>query len=167
MAIAMMLYAITGFGQVTPGYGQLTPITPTINVPAHPMLCSTWDQTMPAIAINKNDAALICSFACSYHANECTEENYQGYWYQSNAEPCLSPCTNPVCSSCQNCTGDAIHVPNGQGSWGCPSVAFDAQGNGYMMGMNESGGFFNVSTTDDGATWGSTYNNWHLSLQNK
>lgn len=147
MAMAMMLYAIQGFAQIP---------TASINVPAHIMYSSTWDQFMPSIAVDKTRAPTVMASFTTTQYGLCSQYNYQGYYYsQHGADPCTT------------CTGSLTSMPNTAQSHGNPSVAFDDNGTGYLMGANGDGtGFFTVNTPDDGTTWDPTTINAHIAGTN-
>ena len=122
------------------GYGQLP--TPTIVVGDHVMKASTWDQTEPAIAIDKTKPPhLLVSFNTIYHRRSSVSG--QGYYY--------SPDGGITCYGYD-------HMPNGQAICD-PSAAFDAEGIGYLTSIDgDLTGFMLVTTPDDGQSWNPTQN---------
>ena len=133
-ALALMLYAITTYGQ--------SPPTPTL-IYSKPIDATTGnDQTEPSIAINKNHPTnLLVSSNVRYNPGG----GYSQTYYVS---------INGGVSWAYG--GD--HMPNSYGSSGEPSTAFDASGNAYLTGIDDGGAPFDrynlEVSTDKGLTWG-------------
>jgi hypothetical protein len=144
MAMALMLYAISGCGQLP---------NASIRVADHVMYSSDWDQFMPSIAVDKNNAPnLLVSFSTSSYTLH-HEDNYQG-WYYFSPTGSISP------------VGQTSQMPHNALSFGYPSVSFDAGGRGYLAGGNSDiTGFFVVSTDDQCQTW-SNASNHHVTVSN-
>ena len=140
--MAMLLYTLAGYTQL-PTPTLITP--PGLTQPDHAILTEPRDEFAPRIAIDKvHPPNILISFGATSSVFT-SQSNYQGYYYSPDGGVTV--------------TG-SLDMPNSANSDGNPSVCFDANGIGYMMGQNSNqSGFLNVTTSDDGADWAGTTNN--------